>query len=162
MKIICALVVYLISFATPSHAATLQFSASVQNEELAEESIALLHCLVERSGDSWEFTGDASGPHWLRVKEEGAQVRVRYFHENREMESTLKAGQAEEQCAKLLPSLTPPPALSAFSNTPNLEIIPESKSHNYWPWAVAAGAAVAAGFFIWRSSGPDHRALQMN
>lgn len=148
-----------------AQAETLQFAATVQNEDLAEEAITLLHCLSERSGASWEFTGVAGGNHWLKLEESGKELKGMYHRDANETPIVLKTGEAESVCqkfyaeakAEIVPEKFPPrldlPAFPANIDSPKKE---------YWPWALAFGAATVAGFFIWKSSRPEHRALQMN
>ncbi|MGE3262782.1 MAG: hypothetical protein AB7K68_13460 [Bacteriovoracia bacterium] len=161
-KLIC---IALLFQSLAAKADTIQFAAAVQNEELAEEAITLLHCLSERSGVSWEFTGIAEGSHWLKLEESGKELRGMYHRGASETPIVLKIGEAESVCQKFYAETKAEIAPERFSPQLDLPALPaniESPKKEYWPWVLAFGAATVAGFFIWKSSQPDHRALQMN
>lgn len=144
----------------------LNFAASIQNEELAEEAVTLLHCLADRSGTHWEFTGVANGDHWLKLEENQNRITGAYFRQGTKTAVDLKAGEAEETCAKFYPAQAPVIQPAAASEPavlpPNFSPALESAPKNYWPWAIAFGAAALAGFILWKTNRQDHSALRMN
>jgi hypothetical protein len=161
MKIICVCLLFAL-LGNTANAESLKFAATVNNEELAEEAITLLHCLAEKTDGGWEFTGEISGSHWLKVKEAGSALSGIYHSGKEETSFKMKAGEAESTCARLIPaeekiSLAPPPSDSALQT----RILTEDKK-SYLPWALGIGVAAVIGFIILGHSGPDHRAMQMN
>lgn len=150
---------------TARAASVLNFAANIQNEELAEEAVTLLHCLADRSGTHWEFTGAATGDHWLKLEENQNRIVGSYFHEKTKTAVDLKVGEAEQTCAKFHPTEMPViQPLAATEPTPdaNFPAALESPPKNYWPWAIAFGAAALAGFIFWKANQHDHSALRMN
>ena len=145
-----------------SQAGTLQFSAQVQDEALAEESVHLLHCLAERSGDHWEFSGNAAGDHWLKVTETGRRLQVRYLRSGAETQLELVPGEADNACDRLAPAAEMAKApLSEGFGTIALPTPTERKT-KYWTWAAVFAGAAVASYLVWKSRQPDHRSLVMN
>lgn len=153
-----------LTLARPAAAApVIRFAAHVESEALAEEAILALHCVSSRAGLPWEFSGEASGSHWLRASEEKGKVRLTWHRPEGEREALLGVGGAEEACGKLEPALALAPAAAA---EPALERLgsaageEEEAPSRAWLW-VGLGAAVAAGFLLWKSRQPDHRGVEM-
>ncbi len=150
----------------PAYAAAsappIQFFALAESDALAEEAILLLHCLSARANTSWEFSGEASGRHWLKVTEKAGLLHGTYRREESVKPFTLKTGGSEEACDALEPpspglALQPPEALS-----PALEgdLPAESPPSRAWLWA-GLGAAAVVGFLFWKSRQPEHRGIEM-
>lgn len=160
MRILCLLLCFAIS--TQAHAGEiLRFDARIQNEGLAEEAIALLHCLAERSGSGWEFSGN-KGTHWLELSERSGAMTGTYHSEGKSREIALRAGEAEQACDSLIPAAkkeTPTlPVEGVMDLEPDADT-PETRP--YLKWA-AISAALLGGFLLWRASrGPDYRSLEM-
>lgn len=151
----------------PAQAApgTLQFAASIQDENLAEEAIQLLHCLSERSGAGWEFATQVKGKHWLKAEEKGGALRITYSLAGKEQSLALHEGDSEAACDELFPEqesvladLAPAPAEAGLP----FSLEAEKTGKPAWPWIAAVGAAAVAGFFIWKGRQPEHRSLLMN
>lgn len=162
MKIV-SLIMLVILTSNSALAETLQFAASIQNEDLAEESILLLHCLAERSGSAWEFSGEASGSHWLELKEKGSAAEGKYHHGKDEAPVRLRVGQAENLCGEIFPD-TPPESLAPVTPSPalpNFGAISASPKASYWPWALGAAAVVTVGYALLHSR-DRHQGFTMN
>lgn len=154
---------------------TLRFSAQVEDESLAEDSLLLVHCLAERANVPWEFTDDAHGPLWLRVSQDGKTLRAVYHKDNADHPVTVKPGESDTACDALekspgtpqaLTTLAPPapaaqanPAGLGSLGTAPLEM-DEPRSGKTWIW-VAAGAAVVGGLLLWRSHQPTYNSVEM-
>jgi hypothetical protein len=165
MKIIAIFLLWaqLAQAGMPGMPETLQFAANVQNEDLAEEAVHLLHCLSERSGAPWEFTGEISGDHWLRVNEKEKSVHASYRHEGMQTEFDLPLGGAESACEKIFPDRAISEKAPEPVNLGNLSVPTRSERKTaYRAWAAAFAGAGVLGFLIWKSRQPDHRALVMN
>jgi hypothetical protein len=162
MKLFSILISLALVLTTPARAETLQFAASVQNEDLAEESILLLHCLAERSGSPWEFTGETAGNHWLELKEKGKIAEGKYRHGSEETPIQLAVGAAEAVCGKIYPELEKKTALAPAEALPDLSTIAPPRPRSYWPWALGAAAALAVGYALLHSGGASHSSFTMN
>lgn len=156
-------------FAAPAHAReTILFSAVVDDETLAEEAIMLAQCISEKTGVSWEFSGEIRGSHWLKVRQEGQQLQATYHKEKQESATQLKAGASEEACEKLEPGskeIEPSKILSPLNSlTPSLPRDSGNEEKEItgktWLWA-GAGAIALMGLLFWRSRQPDHRRIEM-
>lgn len=160
------LVLILAQLPLTSLAETIQFSANVPDEDLAEEAVHLLHCLSERSGAGWEFTAEITNQHWLRVNENGKAANVIYHSPDAETQFELRSGEAEMRCERIYPSKKAAIAEPASKETPMLGNLSVPSTNNrktiYWTWAAAFAGASLAGYFIWKSRQPAHRSLLMN
>lgn len=139
----------------------IRFLAQVESEALAEEAILLLHCLAARAGTSWEFSGEASGRHWMSVEEKKGLLEGVYQREAAHKKFLLRAGQSDDVCDQLEPAAAP--ALPAEPKlAPALVTVEEDSGGKgrAWLW-VGIGAALVGGFLVWRSRQPDHRGVEM-
>lgn len=154
----------LLSFSAPAHGATvLRFHPAIQREDLAEEAIALLHCLAERSGSAWEFSGE-TGDHRLELRE-GKDGSLNGQYRNGDVTKPVKlhVGGADATCDELTPpaaskSVLGPPE-EAGPDLPDEE--PETASKFPWIWVGATAAAALGVFLIWKSR-PAHRSVRMD
>src|SRR5688500_3871248 len=120
MRLLCFILALALALVDArADAETLRLAASVDNEELAEETVSLLHCLSERKEVPWEFTGEASGSHWLKVREKANNKLSGTYHSGKEEAAfEMKSGEAEAVCERLAPEtekigLAPPLAAEA-------------------------------------------------
>jgi hypothetical protein len=150
---------------------TLTFGADVRNEGLAEDAIELAHCLSERSGHPWEFTGETRGPLWLKVHEENGRLRGVYHKEGKDLAFEARPGSTDETCEKLEPSNRPGPVAASLAPPPEVreatrlgalteEPAPTAPSTRTWIWAGAA-VAIVGGILFWRSRQPAYRTVDM-
>lgn len=158
----CLLLSLLLSLSSqPSNAQQpLSFAAQIEDEQLAEEAILLLHCLSHRSGRPWEFTGDARGEAWLKVQERNRKLEGVYRSNGKEQGFELAAGESDAVCDKLEQSTMKPEILPADPVLPREPIALSSGISGTWLWA-GAGLAVAAGFLYWKSKQPAYKTILM-
>jgi hypothetical protein len=146
---------------TAEAAEPLRFQPTIQREDLAEEAIALLHCLAERSGAAWEFGPESGGSHRLELREEKGLLHGSYVDGDNARPVHLALGQADSVCNELRPL---PVSLAPVADTGGSEIFPdgpEAKKNVPWLWA-GVTAAVLGGVLLWKvKSGPEHRSLRM-
>lgn len=170
MKKLSGITIFALLMSSSEANATLSFTAAVENENLAEEAIMLAQCLAERSGEAWEFSGETRGDHWLKVRQEGQQLRLIYRQGKQETAETWKSGSIEEVCAKLEPgsekSSTEPFQPRLASGPRNLdpslpEEVTSEKNRKPWIW-IGIGAAALTGFLLWRAGQPNHLGLEMH
>lgn len=149
----------LLSSLTSFSAEKISFSAQIKNETLSEEAILLLQCLADESGTEWELS-PSQGNHWLQLKEVDQNLASgTYKNEINETKISLQSGSAEKICKEIYPKKATEffePKNINESDFPKQEI-KESKT---WVWA-SLGLAAVTGFFLWKSSQPDHRAFVM-
>lgn len=156
-KLVSSLV--LMALALPARGETLRFQPHIQRADLAEEAIALLHCLSDRSGTSWEFTG-ASGPHSLELHETSdAGLKGVYRRDGKETALSLRLGEAEKACAEVYPS-------TAFPvSAPSVPFVEEEVAEPTalpWGWIGVSSLGILGGFLLWKSQrGADHQAILM-
>jgi len=155
MKLLCLLLSFQAAFAQDP----LQFSARIQSEALAEEAIDLLHCLSEELEMPWELGEGNRASHRLHLKEKNGALEGEFVTPAGKTALHFSRGEAHATCAKLnpKPGIAPEPAIPET----NLEAL-GSQSPKRWPWILAAAAAVAGGFLLWKSRQPDHRGFRMN
>lgn len=164
-KSLCRLLALLTFLPTPASAAErLRFAPVIQDEALAETAIDLLRCLATRAGVEWEYSGVASGQHWLRVEERSGRLGGVYHNGAKETPFSLGRHEAEGTCETLADagpvSLAPAPA-EPVADLPDLP--QATRPRSYWAWGAAtAGVALVAGFLIWRGKQPDHRTVRMD
>ena len=155
----------LLAAANAHAAAPLQFSAEVQDENLAEEAILLAHCLAERAGGSWEYSAEAGGQRWIKVREENRKLRGTYHKETSEQTFDLIAGGSDAACDRLEPAASSmhkaskDPALSPLL-TQDLPAEQEEPARKTWLW-VGLGLAAVGGFFFWRARQPQFNQVEM-
>ena len=149
----------LISLSSPYTAgAALEFSPKIENEQLAEESILLLQCLSQKSGEDWQFTESPLGSHWLQVRQREDGIEGTYRQGGKEENFSLKTGEAETVCAKLLPTSSNP----VPEHAPQLStVIPEPRNEKKWIWAGGIALALLGGILYWKSQQPDHKGYVM-
>lgn len=147
---------------------TLSFAAQVEDEALAEDAILLVHCLSDRSGRPWEFTGEARGPLWLEVHEESRQLKGTYHKDGKDLPFAFRAGGADETCDRLEPAAAKPVAASLAPPAPALGSLAEplaeeseAPPRHAWIWA-AVGAAAVGGLLYWRARQPSFRTVEMH
>ena len=145
----------------------IRFSAQVESEALAEEVILLLHCVSTRAGLSWEFSGEASGSHWLAAREAKGKAQLTWHKPEGEKTAELAAGGSENACDQLEPALKTTGELAGPAAARSLEPMSASlldtedqAPSRAWLWA-GLGAGVVAGFLFWKSRQPDHRGVEM-
>ncbi|MGZ3651835.1 MAG: hypothetical protein ACXWP1_10345 [Bdellovibrionota bacterium] len=166
------LILFLSPCARANAAGALSFAAQVNDEGLAEEAILLAHCLATRTGEGWEFDGEAHGTHWLKVKEADHQLKGSYGKDGKETAFSLAAGESESTCEKLEPALAaaaPENRLAPLAPARTLDPLAETSEENpleagprkTWLWVGVGLAAVAGGVLLWRAHQPSYRALQM-
>jgi hypothetical protein len=159
MKILC-LILACLFIQQSAKAESLQFAASINNEELAEEAIDLLRCVSERKNVTWEFSVEITGTHWLKVREENNSIRGIYHAASNEIPFVMKVGGAGGICEKIAgEEIKLAPASEPSAAFPETSF---AEKKTYWPWGLGIGLAVVAGFLIIKNSGPDHRAVLMN
>jgi hypothetical protein len=148
-----------------AHAETpLRFAARVDDEALAEETILLVHCLAERTGRGWEFTGDASGPYWLSAREKDGKVEGTYHRDGKDTAFQLEPNGADAACDRLEPtasSTAPAPRLAPVPRAAlDVEAGEPAPSRRTWLW-VAGAALVVGGLVYWKSREPSYRSVEM-
>lgn len=154
MRLMTKLLILILS-TSMAHAESLRFVPNVQNDALAEEAIALLHCLSENSGASWEIS-DSLGAHYLQLKEEGGALVGEYRNGERRHPLSFRPGEADEACRSVFPES------ESAESEPEPELpreAPPEKRITPWVWA-GLGAALVGGFLLWKSK-PDYRSLRM-
>ncbi len=165
IRLLCALLCFLLI--PGAYAAnTIQFFAQVENEVLAEEAVLLVHCLSARSGNSWEFSGEARGETFLRIREKDHAAEGVYKNGKAEQVFRLKSGEADKVCEEL-EKRPPDSEVRPFPGAeepklPDAGEVEEASagSKKAWLWA-GLGAAAIAGFFWYRSKQPTHRSIEM-
>lgn len=162
--VICALLLPRTSSATEA----ISFVADVQSEALAEEAILLVHCLSNRSGLSWEWSGEKKGRQWLELHEKEGVAVGSYHRDQSDKTVELKLNQADAVCAALEPaakesglaSLAPlekdPAPLALVSDDGQ-----DSGHSKTWLWVGLGAAAIAGGFFLLRPKAAEHGSLLM-
>lgn len=150
----------LLLLATPSATASpLLFSARIQEERLAEESIDLLRCLAERLGTGWELSDETTGPRWIRLEEASGRLRGNYELDGRKGNFLLSHGQWREACTQALPASVAEAAV-APAVLPEPEAMAPSSNHRIW-LGIGAAAVLSGVFLFWRSRQPEHRSLRL-
>lgn len=130
----------------------IRFLAMVESEALAEEAILLLHCLAARADTSWEFSGEASGQHWLKVQEKNKILEGTYKRGASTTGFELRAGESDQACDKLEPTASKPEPAHALSPAlSTMQDEPEAGPTRTWLWVGLGAAAAVAGFFYWKS-----------
>lgn len=148
---------------------TIRFSAQMEDEALAEEAILLVHCLANRSGLPWEFTGETRGNHWLRLQEKNQVAHGTYKNAEKEEAFVLRSGEADTTCEQLEPSSPSPKLGSAeevaplprLGGTESAESTMSAPNKKVWLW-LGLGAAAITGFLIYKARQPQHRTIEMN
>jgi hypothetical protein len=163
MNRLIALTMILTAIPNPCFAnGKLLFTAKIQAESLAEEAIALLQCLSDRTGAPWELVAAiGDGSHWLRLEQVGSAVQGIYRNGAREEKISLRAGEAATVCTALAPESEAPAPDENLPSLLPLEAEPENegKSKMGWWWAGGALAVALGGFLLWRANQPAHEAI---
>lgn len=156
-NLVIGLVLFSLSF--PARGEALQFQPHIQREDLAEEAIALLHCLSERSGSGWELSG-ALGAHGLELRETPEGTLRGFYRKNRtDKPVELKLGEAEKVCAQEYPA----PTLEIAPQVATLdEDVEEEPTRKPWGW-IALSVGIVGGLLLWKASrgGAAHDAIRM-
>jgi hypothetical protein len=168
-----ALAAFIAASLSPSAqgADNLNFTARIEDDALAEESILLLHCLSDRSGRSWELSTQPTGSFWLSLRQEGKVAKGNYHKPEREQQFVLEQGSAQAACDRLEP-------LSAFDAVKPAAPLPRDQAlveqsataneatftpvRNKWLWAAGTAGLLLGGFFLWKSRQADYHRIQMN